>query len=570
MQDIWKKINISIVLIVAVSMLLASCTPAVNDVPDPVADVDEPAGVVDQDIDDDEVVDVDEVDQPEDIESRTLTIAVSADITGWDPATSIYWLANEVIINTHDTLVDFGPAMDEFGNQVRDITNITPNLAESWDEVGLQEFTFYLRENAEFTNGDPVTAQAVKDSFVRALGIPGLTSFLLADVAFLSSADQMEVLDDYTIKFTLPDPNPMFLKIFYLNNMAIVNVAEIEANGETAEEQENWAALNPTGSGPYLLDNFVSGVELVLKANPNYWGETAYYDTVIYKIVPDVSNRLLLLRNGDVDIIYEAPLKDIEMLEADPNIQTFTTPTFGTVFFWLGADTAPWSNLLVRQAIAHAIPYESIVNDVTYGYAIPATSWMPVGLEGHIDASPYNYDLDMARELLIEAGFPDGEGLPPITFYAKQGVPEEEQVIVYIQAELAKIGIQLDIQPVALAAHSEILASHQEELFAFNFWIPYVPDPVYSLYWNFVTADSGCCNYGSYSNSEVDELILAGLTEQNPDEYIRIIEEVQRIVASELPSVPLYHPSWNIAMLNNVQGYSYYPDTLLRFSQLYE
>ena len=354
-------------------------------------------------------------------------------------------------------------------------------------------------------------------------------------------------------------------------NMVIVNVAEInEKGGATEEERQQWASANPTGTGPYVLENYEAGVELVLAENPNYWGDPPYYKKVVYKIVPDVQNRLLLLQNGDVDMVYEAPLKDIETLDADPNITAYATPTFGTLFWWLAADAEPWNIPEVRKAIAYAIPYETIVNDVTYGYAIPAPSWIPVGLEGHINASPYTYDLDKAKELLASAGYPDGEGLPSITFHSKQGVPEEEQVIVFIQAELAKLGIQMDIQPVALAAHSEKLASHEPGLFAFNFWIPYVPDPVYSEYWNFKFSESGCCNYGSYNNPTVDDLIDKGLTELDSTVRNGYVGEVQTIVAEDLPSIPIYHPSWNLAMLKKVLGYSYYPDTLLRFVQLFE
>lgn len=562
-----KWFTYGLVLVVSLSMLLASCAPvatqapaadkpaapAATTAPAAPAATEAPAAV-----------------EPAKTGDDTLTIAVSADIAGWDPATSIYWLANEIIINTHDALVDFGPKTDAQGNSVRDITNLTPSLAESWEEKDGKEFTFKLRD-AKFNNGDPLTAQAVKDNFVRVQSIPGLTSFLLADIAFVYDAEkQIEVIDDHTVKFTLPQPNPMFLKVFEELNMVIVNVAEIKAKGgATEEEQQKWAAANPTGTGPYMLEKYEAGVELVLTANPYYWGKPPYYKKVVYKIVPDVQNRLLLLKNGDVDIVYEAPLKDIESLRADPNIQTYTTPTFGTVFLWAGGNAEPWAKKELRQAIAYAIPYDTIVNDVTYGYAIRATSWMPVGLEGHIDASPYKHDLDKAKELLKTAGYPDGKGLPPITFYSKQGVPEEEQTAVYIQAELAKIGIQMSIQPIALAAHSEKLAAHEKGLFAFNFWIPYVPDPVYSLYWNFKTADSGCCNYGSYSDAKVDELITKSLTEFDPAVRNGYIEEVQKLVAEDTPSIPLYHPTWNIAMLKNIKGYSYYPDTMLRFAHLY-
>lgn len=500
-------------------------------------------------------------------EEKTLTIAVSGDISGWDPVSSIYWLANEVIINTHDTLVEFGEGTDAQGNPVRDITKITPRLAESWDvsEDG-KTFTFHLRKNAKFNNGDPVTASAVKASFERILNNPGLAQFLLKDIAFVTDPNQMVVEDDYTLTFNLPQPNPIFLKVMYEMNMAVVNVAQIQKEGgATAEEQNEWAANHPTGSGPYVLESFEPGVQLVLKANPYYWGEPPEFTKIVYKIVPEPQNRILLLKNGDVDIVYEIPLKDFADLKADPNIQAYAIPTLGTLYMLLGRNGEPWSNVKLRQAICYAIPYDTIIQEVTYGLAIPAPSWLPVGLEGFIPASPYTYDLEKAKALLEEAGYPNGQGLPPITFYLKQGVPEEEEAAVYIQAELAKIGIQMDIQPLALSAHSEKLASHEKGLFSFQFWIPYVPDPVYSLYWNYKTAESGCCNYSSYSVPEVDDLITKALTEFDPEIRRGYVEEIQKLIAEDPPQIALYHPTWNLAMRAGLTGYSYYPDTLLRF-----
>ena len=505
---------------------------------------------------------------PATTEGKTLLIAVSGDIAGWDPAASIYWLANEVIINTHDTLVDYKPGTDDAGNAVRKVGDFAPSLAESWDvSPDGQKFTFHLIKNAKFHNGDPLNAQAVKDSFARILAIPGLAQFLLADVAFVKSADQIVVDDEYTVTFNLPQPNPIFLKVLQEMNMVIVNAAQIAKEGGEGDAGLQWAANNPTGTGPYVLDKFTPGEELVLKADPNYWGAEPEFTTVIYKIVPSAENRLLLLNNGDVDMVYEIPLKDFGSLKDNPNISAYATPTFGNLYMELGRNLPPWDNPKLRQAIAYAIPYETIINEVTYGFAKPAPSWVPVGLEGFIPASPYKYDLEKAAALLKEAGHEGGKGLPPVTFYLKQGVPEEEQAAVYIQAELAKLGITMDIQPLSLAAHSEQLQKH-ELPFTFNFWIPYVPDPVYHLYWNFLTTDSGCCNYTSFSNARMDEIIKAGLIELDPAKRDKLVEEAQQILVEDPPQIALYHPTWNLAMKSSIKGYTYYPDTLLRFAQL--
>jgi peptide/nickel transport system substrate-binding protein len=502
-------------------------------------------------------------------ENRTLTIAVSGDIAGWDPATSIYWLANEVIINTHDTLIDYATTTDAEGRPIRDITQFIPRLAESWEvsQDGMS-FTFKVRKNAKFNNGDPVDAAAVKRSYERLLNIPSLAQFLLADVAFVRKPEQIVVEDDHTVTFNLDQPNPIFLKVLQEMNMVIVNVAQIEAEGGAdMEAQKEWASNHPTGTGAYVLDKFEPGVELVLKANPQHWGDPAHYSTIVYKIVPNAENRLLLLRNGDVDVVYEIPLKDFAELDKNPNINAFATPTYGNLYMLLGRNLEPWDNPLLRQAIAYAIPYQTIIEEVTYGLAKRAPSWIPVGLEGFKPASPYKHDPKKAAQLLEEAGYPDGKGLPPITFYLKMGVPEEEQAIVYIQAELAKIGIKMDIQKLSLAAHSEKLAKH-ELPFTYNFWIPYVPDPVYHLYWNFRTADTGCCNYLSYTNSEMDKIIDQGLVELDMEVRKSLVERAQDIIVDDPPQIAIYHPTWNLAMQAAITGYYCWPDVLVRFEYM--
>ena len=500
--------------------------------------------------------------------SHTLTIAVSADLAGWDPTTSIYWLANEIIINTYDTLVDLGPGKDAAGNPVRDINNVVPGLAESFTADSTSKvFTFKLRQNAKFVNGDPVTAQTVKDSFARVITTSGLAQFLLTGVADVTKPDQMTIVDPQTIQFTLPTSNPLFLKVMEEMNMAIVDVNAIKTKGGSdADSQNKWAAANTNGSGPYYVDNYQPGVQVVLKTNPNYWGNKPYYDTVVYKVVPDVENRVLLLKNGDVDIAYEVPLKDISSLQADPNLKTFAIPTLGTLFFWIGSQSQPWNNLKLRQAIGYAIPYNDIIQNVTYGLAKPATSWMPAGLEGHVDVAP-TYDLQKAQSLMTEAGYPGGKGLPTAIFYNQTGNAETEQVAVYIQAALAKIGINMQIQDVAMAAMSDKLNAHPKDLFAFNFWIPYVPDSGYSLYWTYKTATSGCCNYASFSNKQVDDTIASIMTETDPTKRDAEIQQVQQLVSQNPPDFPIYHPTWNLSMQKKVTGYSYYPDTLLRFAQ---
>ena len=502
------------------------------------------------------------------VAKTTLTIAISGDIAGWDPISAIYWLANEVIVNCYDTLVTYPLMTDANGNQVRDTSKIVPLLASSVDNVGGKVYTFHLNPNAKFLNGDPVTAQAVKDSLARVIAIPNTTAqWLLTSEANVTTPDQLVVGDNYTLTINLPAPNPMFLGILTEMNLSIVDVNEINKHGTTSDDQQKWVASNSAGSGPYYVDSYQAGNQLTLKVNPNYWGTAPYYTTVIYKVVPDAENRLLLLKNGDVDVDYQVPLKDYSGLKGIAGIQIYATPTLGTEFYWVGGTAAPWNNPQVREALAYAVPYDTIIDKVYYGFATRATSWMP-NLAGHIDTVPYTYDLTKASSLLAAAGYPNGKGLPTITFNSELGNPEEDDMAIYIQASLAQIGITMNIAPLDMAAMSEVLNKHAPGFFGFNFWIPYVPDPGYSLFWTFFTGSSGCCNYASYSNAQVDKLLTASNTEMDTATRLSDFQQVQTIVASNPPSIPIVNPTWNLAMNSSVTGYSYYPDTLIRFVEL--
>ena len=519
----------------------------------------------------DEPAEPDEGDEPvpdeAEGEERVLTITVSGDMEGWEPARAVHHMANEIVINTHDTLIDYAPAAE--GRPVRDLDTFVPRLAEDWtvSDDGMT-YTFELRADVVFNNGDPVDAEAVKRSFERVLEVPGVGSFLLDAIAFVSEPDQIIVADDHTVVFELPQPNPMFLRVIQMMNMAITNVAQIEAEGgDDPESQMAWADSNPTGTGPYLVERFDPGNELVLVANDNHWDGRPYYDRVRYRVVPDAQARLLLLERGDADVVYETPLREHEGLDANPDIAAHAPKTLGTLFMLMGGDLEPWDDPTLKQALAYAIPYDRLIEDATHGLAQRAESWVPTGLDGFTPASPYTHDPDRAAELLEEAGYPDGDGLPTISLALKEGVPEEEEAAVHIQAAFRQVGIDVELEPMAVAAHSELLTAH-ELPFTFNFFSPFVPDATYQLFWNFRSAEGGCCNYVSYSNPEVDELIDSALVELDRDAWEDQVVSVQEILAEDVPQIPLYHPTWNLAMRADIDGYYYWPDGLVRLAEL--
>ena len=317
------------------------------------------------------------------------------------------------------------------------------------------------------------------------------------------------------------------------------------------------------------MEKFEPGVQLVLKARPGYWGAQPAFQQIVYRVVPQAENRLLLLKNGDIDIAYDVALKDFASVKADSKLKGYATPTFGTLFMFLNTNKKPWDNVKLRQAIGYVIPYDTIIKEVTYGYARLPRSWMPPGMEGFVPASQFKYDPAKAKALLAEAGFPDGKGLPTLEFSLKQGVPEDESAAVYIQAELQKLGVKMEIKPLSTAAHADLLGKH-ELAWTFSLWLPYVPDAYYQFFYttNSGKAPSGCCNYASYASPKMDEYVKTLLTDPDLAKRLAAAKSAQEQLAQDTPMIPMYHPTWNLATRADIAGYSYYSDALIRFQDL--
>ena len=565
-----KKTMLIITILFVASMIMSACQPAAT----PVVTAEEP--IVEQPVvapTTEVKVEATKAPEPTAVISepvnRDIVIAVPGDISGWDPAQTIIIWANEIVVNTYDNLIATMPATDEYGNPIRDMENFRPSLAESWEvkDEG-KTYTFYLRKGVKFNNGDELKAQDVKDTFVYQTKVQAAVGRLTAILTIPDPEKQITVDDEYTVSFHLDAPNNLFLKAMTRPNYVIVNAKQIWESGSTDEEQQKFANANITGTGPYIVDNYEAGVQLVLKAKEDYWNGRPFFDHIIYKVVPTAENRLLLLKNGDVDLAYEIPLKDLEDLQNTPGIKVYTVPTYAQVLMYAGnLQQPPWNDVNLRMAIGYAIPYDTIIEDVTYGKAKRLKSWLPVGMEGYTEVSPLEYNLDKAKEYLTKAGYPDGKGLPPITFNLRQGTPEDEEIAVYIQAELAKLGITMEIQPLPLATHSDQISKHLLP-FTFNIWSPYVPDPYYNFYFNYDMNKTGCCNYSDYKDQEITDWIQAIRSETDQEKRLEFILKVQEKLATVIPNIPIYQPTFNIAMRDNIEGFSYYPDNQLRYYEM--
>ena len=317
-------------------------------------------------------------------------------------------------------------------------------LVESIDlsEDG-RTYTFKLKENIKFASGNPLTTADIKYSFERAANAgEGSGTF---DLSVATISQPVEVVDDYTFKIYTDKTNPSTLNVLAMGGLSIFDSVLMQANS-TADDpwSTEWCKKNTAGSGPWVIDEWDSGVEIVFKANANYWGEKPAYEKMIWKIIPAASNRVMLLENGEIDVAEDISDKDANALAEKDGVRLMSFPSQNQFFLAMNFNSAPFDNKLIRQAVAYATPYDEIINNVYYGNGRKAVGPVPVGTPGHYDGvRTYDTDIEKAKSLLKEAGM---EGKVSVSMYIDSAKAEHEKAAIFIQDSLSKAGIDVTVE----------------------------------------------------------------------------------------------------------------------------
>lgn len=500
---------------------------------------------------------------------KILVVAVDGDVDTFDPCCTVGSKTSQTTIqNTFDQLTQYAQVEKTLPDGQKyltvDTSKIMGMLAESWEQDG-NVVTFRLRKGLKFHNGNPITAQVVVDGYKRIFEQQGMSSFLLT-MGSVTKPDQFAALDDLTVKMTMTTENNLVNLNNVMHNTSTVDPLEVQAH---KTDTDPWAGAFfkktlATGNGPFTLEEYVAGDRIVLKAWDAYPAGRAKLDKVIIKVIPDAAQRVLLLKRGEVDMIMVPPIKDLADLAKDPNIKVVSVPSNDNRMVEMNNAIAPFDNKLVRQAVAYAVPYDTLLKEVWMGYAQPLRSPIASGTPtSDFSFWKYNTDLEKAKAKLAEAGFPNGEGLPPIKFSIRIGAEEDERAAVFIQDALAKIGMKVDIEKLAFAAFQEQEAKRSLQ-FWIDTWLSWVNDPYYHLSW--IYSSTSPLVYTNYKNEEVDSLItkftLWGGSQEERDAASRRIQE---LIVDDSPIVYLLAPNFNVAMRSNVSGYVYFNDELNRY-----
>ncbi len=483
----------------------------------------------------------------------SLVVAYSEGGTTLNPTEASDVTSDTLVLAAYDQLITYA-RVEKDGQMVSDTSTLEPMLAESWDvSDDSTSYTFHLRDGVTFQDGSALTSDDVVRSF-DLIAASSNSSFLNG----MAGIQEVTAVDDTTVQIDLDAPNHLFLQIIAMYSFSIIDVDQVEANGGV-----EWLATNTAGSGPYQVESWDPASEAVLVRNEDYWGTAPALAEVTLKFITEASNRVQLLANGEVDVALEVPAKDVASLADTEGVVIDSRASNKILYFAMNNAVEPFDDPLVRQAVASAIPYDKLIGDVMLDQASPMTSAVASSTPGHDSTGAITtQDLDRSRELLAEAGLPDGF---TFDFTLGGGFDDWNDDAVLIQAALAEVGVTMNITSMARSQFLEAIATHQVQSYISR-WTSFVNDPGYHL--GLLLTSDGTSNYANYSNAEVDALWAQAADEADADVRNDLYGQAQELINAESPWAYLYEYNIVVAHRDGVEGYTSYPDGIIRYFQM--
>jgi ABC-type transport system substrate-binding protein len=436
--------------------------------------------------------------------------------------------------------------------------SITPALAQFWtaSRDGLT-WTFTLRKGVKFHHGREVTSDDVVYSFTRLLD-PGLHSGA-ADhfMSVLGAADYREgrakqvagfvAVDRYTVRVTLTEAPVPFVSILAVGQAKIVPRELAEAQGEAFGTQ-------PVGTGPFRFVRWERGKEIVLAANPEYFDGPPKLARLVFRIFPGerLDGVFAEFQAGNLEDT-PIPLKGYRQIIANQAYQYIRRPIFSLRHYGINTRQKPLDDRRVRQALVYAIDRESVISEVWLGRFAPARGILPPGTLGfNPKLKGYPYDPARARELLTQAGYPGGRGLPSIVIWSSVRSEEILREHERIRAELEAVGVNADFQYNAdWPSFSKAMSERKLPVFLRG-WFADVPDPENFLAKLFYSASPW--NYMGYSNPAVDSLIDRARAESDTARRVELYRRAEEIVLEDAPVIPVWHQTYERLFQPYVKG----------------
>lgn len=419
--------------------------------------------------------------------------------------------------------------------------NIVGDLAESWEFTSDTSVTFQLKKGVHFHNGEEMKASDVVFSIQRAQESAKVKSFT-------ANIESVVADDDYTVTINTSIPYaPLMPNLCHTANSIVSQKAVEESNG-------NFSA-SPCGTGPFKFVRWDAGDKIVLERNDDYFNGEVLPSTLTFKLMSEGSARMFALETGEVDLNLVVAANDAERTQNTDGLELVVTMSPKIEYVSMNQKVAPFDNQLVRQAINYAIDRDALNTVATDGYGEVTDSVMNKQINGYTsDVTHYEYNVEKAKELLAEAGYPNGFSTSIVVGTSARSV--EAQVI---QGNLQEIGIDLEIVQMESSTLLEQINNGDYEMFIMNYNNT-TGDPDTSLYMLFNSQVPASSGNRSFTNiPEVDELLEGARVETENDKRMELYAQVQQILTEQAVWVPLYCVPSMVGTRSGLEGYTPHP-----------
>lgn len=461
----------------------------------------------------------------QELKKNKISIAMKADPKTLDPQKSIDTMSNKSITLIYDTLLDLDENL-----------NLKPNLAESWERLDDCNVVFHLKKGVKFHNGEELKAEDVKFTLERAASSPQ-TLYLFKPIT------KVTVIDDYTVQVTTDKPFGALL-----NNLAAVQggIVSKKAVLEYGDDYVN----HPVGTGQYKLKEWLPGNRIVFEGFKDAYQGAPNFEELTYLTIPEVSNRMIALETGEVDVAFDIGIMDKETIENSNNLELVEVESPALLYLGFDQTNPIYQNKKLREAIAYAIDNQTFVDVVFRGSAVAGDSPLPKASPAYNgNVKKYNQDIEKAKKLLAEAGYPNGLD---IELWCMDDGPRVDMCVI-IQDQLKKIGINVEIKIFEFGAYVSKTALPNKELY-FLSWNSSGDGDV-ALYPLFHSSQHGAPgNRSFYSNKEVDKLLDKARVSVDEEERRSLYKEVQNILQENLAIYALAYPKINLAKNKELKG----------------
>jgi peptide/nickel transport system substrate-binding protein len=457
-----------------------------------------------------------------------LRFAVRGEPSGLDPHRGSSGTDHMSLYPLYDTLIRFDP--NTMAPQ--------PGLAESWETADPKTLVLILRKNVRFHDGTPFNAEAVRYNILRAQDRKISTVF-----SELTNVESVEVVDPYRVRLRLKRLDSALLLTFS-------DRAGMMVSPTAAAKLGDQLPRNPVGAGEFRFVKWASGDSLRVERFPDYWEKgRPYLDGMLVRFMPDGDTRLSALRSGQIDFIMDVPPQDFASLKAERGIKTHERVTLAYWRIYLNTSKPPLDKRAAREAIQYALDRPALVKSIMFGLGEPAVMPFPsVHWAYNPGLKPFPHDLAKAKAKLAEAGLPNGFSFD----MTMEPTPEHVRRAEAIQAQLAQVGIRVDLKPMELVK-STVAFFRAKEIASSNTRWTGRPDPDQTVRGLFHS--TGFYNPGAWKHERLEDLMERAVATWNLEERRKLYWQIDELIQQEAVDVGLFYAAALEASSAAVQGY---------------